>query len=467
MNNLNNNSCAAGVFALNFKNKIREYREIILNLLKLSLPILGGNLSQILVGFADSITAGRYSTLALGAISVASAILMTITIGAVGLLLSISPVVSNYRGQKMPAKRYFSLILIFSIIVSIPFFLIVQLFLAHINLVGFEPELRDLVYEYVNICSWTIFPVALFVAMKEFLQAYEKVIYPNVLSFLMVFLNVILNFVFTFGYDFGSFSIPSMGLVGIAIATFISKTLIAILLAIYCLPLFKNGIFRARNFIKELLKVGVPISAAIFFEFVGFNLTAVLIGRFSAMFAAVHNVILCIANVTFMIVLSVSNAASIKIGYFNGAGDIRNVEKYSIANIIIVIFICIASFCVLLGFSDEIIKIFSSDPEVIAWCKKILKIALAFLFFDGIQGACVGILKGLKDTKIIMFTMLFSYLLIAIPLGSYLAYYKNIVLEGYWIALAIAIFVVMLITSTKVILNIKKLKKSRLSCDNS
>ena len=86
--------------------KIKEYKNIILNLLKLSLPILGGNISQVLIGFADTICAGHYSTLALGAISVASAILMTITIGAIGLLLSISPVIANYRGKKIPAKRY-------------------------------------------------------------------------------------------------------------------------------------------------------------------------------------------------------------------------------------------------------------------------------------------------------------------------------------------------------------------------
>ena len=60
-------------------NTLKEFKEIILNLFKLSLPILGGNISHILIGFADSAIAGRYSTAALGAISVASAIVMTIT----------------------------------------------------------------------------------------------------------------------------------------------------------------------------------------------------------------------------------------------------------------------------------------------------------------------------------------------------------------------------------------------------
>ena len=99
-------------------NKLKEYKEIILNLIKLSLPILGGNVSHILVSLADSAIAGRYSTIALGAISVASAIVMTVTIGAIGLMLSVSPVISNLRGQNKPAKKYFKLTLLFASIVS-------------------------------------------------------------------------------------------------------------------------------------------------------------------------------------------------------------------------------------------------------------------------------------------------------------------------------------------------------------
>lgn len=439
--------------------KFKEYKEIILNLLKLSLPILGGNVSQLLVGFADSIAAGRYSTLALGAISVASAIVMTITIGALGVLLSISPVISNFRGKKMPSKKYFKLTLLFSILISVPFFIILEIFLRNLGFLGFEIHLEELVAQYIDVCAWTIFPTALFVAMKEFLQAYEKVIFPNILSFVMVILNIILNFALTFGFNIGNFVFEPMGLIGIAVATLISKVLVAIVLALYCLPLFEGKFAKSKEFIKEIIRVGIPISAATFFEFLGFNLTAVFIGKFSALYAAVHNIILCIANFTFMIVLSVANAASIKIGFYNGAKDIINIKKYSIANILIVIFVCLMTFTTLELYSNNIITLFSSDKEVIYWCDKILKIAICFLFFDGIQGACVGILKGLKDTKIIMFTMLFGYLFIAVPLGTYIAYHKHMVLEGYWVGLALGIFVVCLITSTRVILKIRKLKK--------
>ena len=432
----------------------KNYKTIFSDLIKLTLPILGGNIAQILISFSDTIVAGRYSTVALGAISVASAIVMTIIIGAIGLILSISPVISNMRGQKAPSKKYFKLTILFSIIVSVPFFLIIQIFLYFIDYIGLSPDMLPDIKDYITICAYSIFPVAVFTAVKEFLQAWEKVKFANFLMIFMVIINLILNIILTFGYG----SIPPLGVKGLSISTLFSRMIVAIIILIYSIPLLKEKYVYSKKYIKELFMVGAPISLAMFFEFLGFNLTAVLIGKFSSLYAAVHNIILCLANFTFMIVLSIANAASVKIGYFNGNHDRKNLIRYSIANILLVILICILTFSVLGIWHNEIIGIFSSDSEVLTLSNNILKIAMAFLFFDGIQGACVGILKGLKDTKIIMFTMLFSYLFIAIPLGCYLAFYKNIVLEGFWTGLALALFTAAAITGSRAVYKIKQLK---------
>jgi len=332
------------------------------------------------------------------------------------------------------------------------------LFLIKIGFFGLSEELVEPTKQYIEICAWSIFPAAIFVGLKEFLQAYEKVVFANLTMLLSVILNIILNVILTFVFNFSFIHIEAMGIVGLSIATLVSKIFSAILILIYCIPLFKGAYVYSKKYIKTLFKVGTPISLAVFFEFLGFNMTAILIGKFSALLTAVHNIILCIANFTFMIVLSIANAASIKIGYFNGKKDKLNVVKYAKANVFLAIIVCLFTFSLLIFFSDEIISIFSPDKEVLELSKKILKIAMCFLFFDGIQGACVGILKGLKDTKIIMLATLFGYVFVAIPLGCYLAFCKNIVLEGFWIGLALALFLMAIITSTKVILKIKQNK---------
>jgi len=439
--------------------KLKEYKEIILNLIALTLPILGGNLSQILVSLSDNIVAGRYSTIALGAISVASAIVMTVTIGAIGLVLSVSPVIANLRGKNIRSKKFFKLTLLFALIASIPFFLILELVLANLDLIGLSPDIVEPVRQYIAICAWSVFPSTLFVALKEFLQAYEKVVFANILMLLMVIINVILNITLTFGFDLSGFHFEGLGVVGLSIATLTSKTLVAVFMALYCLPLFKTEFEVSKAYIKDLIKTGAPISAAIFFEFLGFNLTAVLIGKFSALFAAVHNIILCLASINFIVVLSVANAASIKIGFYNGRKDIENIKKYSIVNFLLSVLICAVSLIILTFKADVILKMFSCDPMVLELSKKILVFVIAFLFFDGVQGAAGGILKGLKDTKVIMYTMLLSYILVAIPLGSYFAFYYGIVLEGYWFSIALALLIAATVTTSRVVYDNKRLEK--------
>ena len=153
-------------------NKLKEYKNIILSLIKLSLPILGGNVSHILIGFADNIVAGQYSTVALGAISVASAIVMTVTIAAIGLILGISPVIANFRGENICCKKFFKLSLLFALVVSVPFFLILEILLAKIGFLGLSAELVE------KFALGVFFRLQFLLRQKSFYKHMKKLFLP-------------------------------------------------------------------------------------------------------------------------------------------------------------------------------------------------------------------------------------------------------------------------------------------------
>ena len=75
-----------------------------------------------MLGITDTAVAGHYSTVALGAISVANAIIASTTVGAIGLILGVSVVISNLRGQGKPTKELFKSTLLFALFVCLPFF---------------------------------------------------------------------------------------------------------------------------------------------------------------------------------------------------------------------------------------------------------------------------------------------------------------------------------------------------------
>ena len=69
-------------------------------LLNIALPIIMGNLGFILIGAGDVLIAGHHSTDTLAAISIATAITNCIQTFGIGLIASVSPLLSNFRGER-------------------------------------------------------------------------------------------------------------------------------------------------------------------------------------------------------------------------------------------------------------------------------------------------------------------------------------------------------------------------------
>lgn len=437
------------------KEKYSFYKNYISELVTLSIPIFLGNVGNLLVSAGDVIVAGRHSTITLAAISIATAIFMTFLIAGVGFLSSISPVVANRRGKRVPSRNLLRISLGYSFYLSLVVFALIWIAIYFVPAIGLAENLAPLVIEYLKITSFSIFGVFIFTALKEFLQAYEIVVFPNAISIVSIFANLLLNIILVFGF----WIIPSLGVKGLAIATLTVRTIQAIVLFVYCMPFLRNSVRSTKNYIKDLIKTGWPISLALFAEFLGFNITAILVGKFSALFSAVHNIIITMSGITYMIPLSISNAIAIKVGFANGEKNIQDVKRYSAIGAMIVLAFMLASTIIYLKFPVQLIKIFTNDALVIKTGLPLISIVVCYLIFDGIQASSAGALKGLKQTKPIMYSTMFSYLFVGIPMGCVLAYHYHIVLVGFWSGLATALFVASIISTTLLIYNIKKIAK--------
>lgn len=437
------------------KRKINTYQKYIKDLLLLSSPIIIGNLGNMLIGVGDVFVAAKHSTDTLAAISIATAMFMSIFIAGLGLLSSISPVVSNLRGQRQKTKNLFAISIIYSLILSILFFLIIRLLLPFIDKIGLTQTLTPMVKQYLDIASFSIFGAYIFNALKEFLQAYEIVLLPNLISIIAIFGNLILCFILVFGL----FGLPALGVKGLAITAVIVRSLMGIILLLYCTKFFKGKLNKATAYLKDLIKIGLPISIALFLEFAGFNMTAVLVGKISSALAAAHNIIITFAGVTYMIPMSISNAMAVKVGYANGQKNFTDIKKYSISGIILILIFMSFTAFLFVSIPKNLIEIFTNDIAVLTLAIPVMFIVACFQIFDGLQVAFSGILKGLKATKPIMLTTALAYWIIGIPIGCILAFKYHIVLAGFWTGLAIALFVASIVSGGIIFIKVKKLKK--------
>lgn len=423
-------------------------------LLNIAIPIIMGNLGFILIGAGDVLIAGRHSTDTLAAISIATAITNCIQTFGIGLLVSISPLLSNYRGEKKAAKKYFFPSLRFAMILAFLVMLTVFAFIPVIDYLKFDPKLVPMIKQYMFVTAFATFGAYLHCAVKEFLQAFEIVVFPNLVTVISVFLNIALNVVLVFGWGI----IPSMGVLGLAIASFIVRYFMGFALLAYCLKLMRFSDYKDGNYYIQLIKIGIPISCAVLVEFVAFNIVAVLMGRVAGVYAAAQNLVCTLTTVSFMVPLAISNAIAVKVGFANGAMNFFDLRKYAKVGIFICVSFMACSAIVFASIPEVLVSLFTKDTQLVTICVPILYVLACFQIFDGLQVALSGIYKGIKKTKIVLIANFIAYWLISIPLGYILAFKYQLGIMGFWFGLIAAALMLCAIMLTMLHYYFKQMK---------
>ena len=434
-----------------------EFKKYAKDLLNIAMPIIMGNIGFILIGAGDVLIAGHHSTDTLAAISIATAISNCILVAGVSIVSAVSPVLSNFRGEGKPAKKYFYPTVRFAMIMAFIMMLVVLACVPFIDFMGFEEHLVPAIKQYMIISAFATFGGYLHCAMKEFLQAFEIVMFPNLLTIFAVFLNVFLNLILVFGWGF----IPSMGAVGLAIASFVTRYFMGLVLFFYAKIIMRLDNYKIKDdYYKQILKVGVPIGCAVLIEFVAFNSVAIFMGRVAGVYAAAQNLICTLTTISFMIPFAISNAIGVKVGYSNGAKNLVDLKRYAFIGLGMSTAFMVCSSIVFALVPEFLVKLFTLDKTLISITVPVIYVLAFFQVFDGLQVSLSGIFKGIKKTKVVMLSNLAGYWGIAIPLGYILAFNFNLKLIGFWIALitsAVVLCSIMFIILAK---NLRHMKKT-------
>lgn len=423
-------------------------------LLNIALPIIMGNLGFILIGAGDVLIAGHHSTDTLAAISIATAITNCIQTFGIGLIASVSPLLSNFRGERKSAKKYFFPTIRFSMFLSVLVMFAVLASIPLIDYLHFEAKLVPMIKQYMFVTAFATFGGYLHAALKEFLQAFEIVLFPNLVTVFSVFLNIALNVILVFGLG----PIPSLGVLGLAVASFIVRYFMGFALLIYCFSVMNFNDYKDFDYYKSLIKIGIPISCAVMVEFIAFNSIAILMGRVDGVYAAAQNLVCTLTTISFMVPFAVSNAIAVKVGFANGAGNIKDLKRYSFVGIVICTGFMMLSALVFSSFPHFLVGLFSQDANLIKISVPILYILSVFQVFDGLQVSLAGIFKGIKRTGVVLLSNFIAYWLISIPVGCTLAFHYHLNLKGFWYGLASAAIILCAMMSVMLLKSIKKME---------
>lgn len=434
---------------VNFQTRLKEVALF-------SIPIVAGQLGQMFFGIGDIMVAGRYSNEVVAALGVATGIFAPFIMVGLGISYAVSAIASQRRGKGEKLED-----LVGSSLVAIHLagvFLIICLLGLTLNLdiLNLPVEINSKVITYLLYAGASLFPVMLFQVFKEYLQAFDDTYFANGTILVFNIINIGMNIVLMFGLG----PIPELGIKGAAIATLISRSLMAYVLYRYTIKKHPFPFIYSKKTIKSVFNLGIPISLSTLIEVSIFSVVTVLIGKMSVTASASHSIVLNLASLTFMVPLALASVASVKVGGAYGKEDPAELLQYTQATEVLTIgFMCFTALCYFL-IPDILLRFATSDPALLKYGASMLVFVAFFQIPDGIQVTMSGILRGMGVTKEVMFFALISNWVIGLPVGHYFAVTRGMEAAGYWAGLASGLTVMCLFLS---VVFYKKYKEFKLS----
>jgi multidrug resistance protein, MATE family len=422
--------------------QIRFHQNLINYIVKLAIPITIGQLGLVLMGFADTVMLGRFSTDAMSSASFANAVFFQFIIFGMGLLFAVSTLISIADGEGKPEKSIsiFKSSIWVSVIISLIIFSINFFLLNHIDLFGQTPKVTKLGGDYLRIVNYSTPLVMIFYASKQLMDGLGKTLVAMYVTFLGLLLNVFLNWLFIFG----NWGIPEMGLKGAAWATNISRLFMMVLMFVLVwyhpiIKQFKKIKSKTRSYIIEIFRLGTPIGFTFFFEIAAFSIGLIFAGWISENSLAAHQIAINLASITYMFVTGIAAAATIVVGNYYGAKDRNGIRHSAKICFYLVVGIELLFALILFLFHKQIPEIYTNDQAVIPMAQTLVLWAAVFQISDGLQAVGAGVLRGIKDTKVTGVIALIAYWFIMIP-GSYILAFKlSWGIDGIWIAFVVGL----------------------------
>jgi multidrug resistance protein, MATE family len=438
------------------------YRSHVKENFKLAVPVMLSNLGHVLMGFTDNIMVGHVSSISLAAAGLALVVFNVLLLFGIGVSYAITPLVAEASGRNhdheiVSVVRHGFIINLINSLFLVCLVLIGKNVLYKINQ---PPEVVTLAIPFLTIIAWSLIPVMIFQTLKQFAEGLSI---TRVALIVMIGANVV-NLMLNYALVFGHFGFPAMGLNGSAWATFCSRIFMVAAIAayVYYHPFFKKyrGIFNLKNFstalYSKMLNLGIPSGVQFIFEVAAFDFSLVMMGWLGAQTIAAHQIAINLATISYMTTAGLAAAATIRVGYYLGSSDFKNMRIAAMSLLSMALIVMAAWAVLFIAGRNYLPLIYVEDVGVVPVAASLLVIAGLFQLADGTQVVCASALRGLQDVKIPSLFILVAYWVIGLPLGYYLAFPLGVGGPGIWWGL----FIGLVITAVAMFVRLKTKIKS-------
>jgi len=323
-----------GNTALHSLGSREEKRAFYKNVLAIMLPIALQNLMDTAVNSADVIMLAYVSQYALSALSLAGQVYFIMSNLIYGLSSASAVMAAQYwgKGDRGTVERVLGLAVRMALMVSIPFALAAAVCPAQImGIFTDDPALILEGEKYLRVVSASYVLGAFAQIYLSVMRSVERVRVTAMIHCSAVVMNVVLNACFIFGW--GPF--PQLGIVGVALATTITRLLEALVcivdgarcrrIALRLRYIFAKG----GQLVRDFLRLAVPAAANDIVWGLAFSVYSVILGHLSSDIVAANSVATVVRNLGTVMCFGTASAAGIVLGKTMGENKLEEARVYA------------------------------------------------------------------------------------------------------------------------------------------
>lgn len=420
------------------------YRQILI----LAFPIIIENLLQALLGTVDTWFAGKLDDTAIAAIGATTLVVNMFLAFYTAISVGTSAVIARYVGEKdsqkasLAAGQAFLLAVILGGILGT-----VSLIFRNpiLSLSGAEGKVLSIAAPYYTIVAIPSVFACLVLVLSSILRATKDTVTPMLVSGGANILNIVLDAVFLH---------MGLGIVGLALATTLSRVFSAIIL-FFRLTKYKNGDIREsehlpvvqihlnracfipnKKLLANITKIALPAGMEKMFMRIGQLIYNGLIFSISTNAYVAHSVAGTIEYYSYIPAFGFSAAVSTLVGISLGEKDIKKAR-----HMVWRTWICANIIMIPLGFlyffaSPFFAAQFTETMDVQHQVVQVLQLIAFFQPVLAFSNIFAGALQGAGDTKFPMYATFIGTWIVHIGLGYFLGIHWGFGLLGIWIGYA-------------------------------
>ncbi len=417
-----------------------EYKKHIKSLILLGLPIIIGQLGNIVTGLADTVMVGQHSTEELAAASFVNNVINAFIILGTGFSFNYTPIIGEHIAvnKRIAIGGWLKNSLMANFTTTAIILFLLALIYLNLGMLDQPEELMPLIRPYYLVLMGSVVFVMLSNSFRQFV---EGIMDASISMWVLTLVNAI-NIMGNYLLIYGKMGLPELGLLGAGISTLLSRILMLLLFILIFIKQEKYKPFRQgflvtpfrKAYWKRLNLIGWPIAFQQGIEAATFCITTIMIGWLGGMELAAHQVAIAVSTVSFTIYLGLGSAVAIRTSMYKGLQDWKNVRRVAASGVMLAVILSVTLSLLLYLCCDTIGGYFTDDASVLQIVAVLIPILIAYQFGDSIQIVLANALRGLSDVTSIMVISFVSYFVIAIPAGYGLAFFLDKGIAGIWLS---------------------------------